>query len=204
VTIQRNSVFQLTLVVMLFAGSLAGCSRSPTVKVYTLSPVAVASQGGMSDLAVVVGPADLPRALNRNQIVTRASDTRINIDEYHVWAAALDSEFLRVLGDNIAAGLGSDRVVSYPAESPFDLDYRVLIDVLQFDGALGDSVVLKARWTIVQQNGEAVAVEMFESTQTISGGSNYDALVAAHSAAIGELSQDVVAELKSLGKPASD
>lgn len=181
---------------------LSACGRSPMVKFYTLSPTPVSATGG-SDLALVVGPAQFPRALNRSQIVTRASDTQYKVDEYHVWSAPLDFDFLRVVSDNIATALNSDRVVTYPAEPAYKVDYRILLDVLQFDGSLGQSVVLRVRWTIMQSAGDAVAVGTFKNTQTIAeGDDSYDALVAAHSAAVGELSRTLVAEINRLGKPA--
>lgn len=199
--IYRN---RATLIVLACTIILTACGRSPAVKFYTLSPIPVTA-GSASELALAVGPAEFPRALNRSQIVTRASDTQYNVDEYHVWSAPLDFDFLRVVGDNLATALKSDRVVIYPVEPPFKVDYRILLDVLQFDGALGQNVKLRVRWTIMQPDGDAVVVGTFENTQIISGDDDsYDALVAAHSAAAGELSKAITAELNRLGKPAAN
>jgi uncharacterized lipoprotein YmbA len=122
------------------------------------------------------------------------------VDEYNVWAAPLEAAFLRVLGDDIAAELGSDHVAVYPVEAPFQVDYKVLLDVLQFDGVLGDSVSLRVRW-VVMQSGAAVTVKTFNNTQAVAeGDKSYDALVAAHSVAIGELIQVITAELLRLNR----
>ena len=183
---------------------LFACGRSPIVRFYTLSPTPVTAEGD-SDLALLVGPATFPRALDRNQIVTRTSETQFKVDEFHVWSAPLEFDFLRVVGDNIATALNSDHVITYPAEAPYKVDYRILLDVSQFDGNLGQHVTLRARWTIMRPAGEAVAVGTFEVKQPIAAGDDsYDALVAAHSAAAGELSRAIVAELNRLGKPAAD
>ena len=60
----------------------------------------------------------------------------------------MEYAFLRVLGDNVASELQSDRVAVYPAEAAFAVDYRITLEVLQFDGVPGDSVTLRARWAI--------------------------------------------------------
>ena len=182
--------------------ALTACSQSPPVKFYALSPSPATTTGHGSELAVAIGPTEFPRALDRNQIVTRGSGAQVSVDEFNVWSAPLGHEFLRILGDNIATGLHSDRIVVYPMEPHFDMDYRVVTDVVQFDGALGQSVVLRVRWMITRPGHGSAAVGSFENTQRIPGGdTSYDALVAAHSAAIGELGKTIIAELEALGKP---
>jgi uncharacterized lipoprotein YmbA len=199
---QHSRTRWAALAVVVLASTLTACGQSPTVRFYTLSSSGTNAAGGGSDLAVAVGPATLPPALDRKQIVTRASDTQIKVDEFNVWGAPLDFEFLRVLGDNIATGLDSDRVVVYPMEAQFPVDYRVLLNVIQFDGALGQSVVLRARWTIAGPGNTPAAMGTFETTQSVRGNDqSYDALVAAHSAAVGELAATLTARLEDLGKP---
>jgi uncharacterized lipoprotein YmbA len=182
---------------------LAACSHSPTVQFYSLQPAPVSVAGEPLDLALSIGPAQFPRALARSQIVTRAGGSKINIDEYHVWSAPLEYEFLRVLGDNIANDIQSDKIAVYPKEAAFTVDYRITLDVLQFDGAPNDSVTLRARWAIAPPTGEAVAVGTFKKSQPAAASSaedSYDALVAAHSALIGDLAAEITARLRGLDK----
>jgi uncharacterized lipoprotein YmbA len=199
---QRTGRFWAVGATIALSIALSACSQSPPVKYYALSPSPSTASGDGSELAVAIGPTEFPRALDRNQIVTRGSGAQITVDEFNVWSAPLDREFLRTLGDNIATGLGSDRIVVYPREPESKMDYRVMTDVVQFDGALGQSVLLRVRWMISRPGHGSAAVGTFESTQPVRGGdTSYDALVAAHSAAIGELSEALIAELKALGKP---
>jgi len=182
---------------------LAACSHSPAVQFYSLQPAPAGSDSAALDLALAIGPVQFPRALARSQIVTRAGGSKVNIDEYHVWSAPLEYEFLRVLGDNIANAIQSDRIAVYPKEAAFAVDYRITLDVLQFDGAPNDSVTLRARWAIAPASGEAVAVGTFNKTQpaaTTSDEDSYDALVAAHSALIGDLAAAITARLRGLSK----
>jgi uncharacterized lipoprotein YmbA len=193
---QKHS-FGILLATVACALLLMSCSHSPSVQFYRLTPTTASSSAAPLDLALMIGPAQFPRALARSQIVTRAGGNRVNVDEYHVWSAPLEYEFLRVLGDNIASDLQSDRIAVYPATPTFQVDYRILMDVLQFDGVPGDSVTLRVRWAIVPPEGEALALGTFEKVQPIDASNDsYDALVAAHSAAIGELGRIITAKLR--------
>ena len=191
----------VTLAAIICTLALTACGHSPTVQFYSLHPSPASSSSAPLDLALAIGPAQFPRALARSQIVTRAGGSRVNVDEYHVWSAPLEYEFLRVLGDNIARDIQSDRIAVYPKEAAFKVDYRVTLDVLQFDGIPGDSVTLRARWAIAPAIGDALAVGTFEQTQPAHAATeadNYDALVTAHSALIGDLGVAITAKLREL------
>jgi uncharacterized lipoprotein YmbA len=185
------------LLCIAIAALLTACGSSPTVKYYTLSPQATASNT-TTKLALKIGPAEFPRALARSQIVTRSSSTQLEVDEYNVWAAPLENQFLRVLGDNLGAELGTHRIVVYPAEAAFPVDYQLLLDVLQFDGVKGDSVTLRVRWSILRPDGSAVDDGLFKKTQTASGNA-YDGLVTAHSKLVAALAETLATQLKKLG-----
>jgi uncharacterized lipoprotein YmbA len=203
VSLHRIHPIGITLAAVACALLLASCSHSPTVQFYTLSPSAATATGAPLDLSLSIGPVQFPRALARSQIVTRAGGNRVTVDEYHVWSAPLEYEFLRVLGDSIANDIQSDRIAVYPNEAAFAVNYRITMDVLQFDGVPNDSVTLRARWAIAPPNGEAVAVGTFKKSQpaaTTSDEKSYDALVAAHNALIGDLAAEITARLRGLDK----
>jgi uncharacterized lipoprotein YmbA len=201
VSTHRIRPIGITLATVVLAMALTACGHSPTVQFYSLHPSAAHSTGAPLDLALAIGPAQFPRALARSQIVTRAGGSRVNVDEYHVWSAPLEYEFLRVLGDNIASDIPSDRIAVYPKEAAFKVDYRVTLDVLQFDGVPGDSVTLRARWAIAPATGDALAVGSFEQTEPAHAAAeadSYDALVSAHSALIGDLASAITAKVREL------
>jgi uncharacterized lipoprotein YmbA len=174
---------------VLLAVLFIGCS-SPKVKFYTLSPTAVNALATDKQLAIAIGPTEFPRELMRKQIVTRSSANQIKVNQTHVWSASLQLDFDRTLADNVGTLLDSERVVPYPAQPRFTIDYRVLLDVRQFDGGLGDAVTLRGNWTAIDGAGDVVTVQNFSINQPTDGGS-YEDLVAAHSAAIGSLSAEI-------------
>ncbi len=175
---------------------LGGCATtSPQVSFYTLKAIADTPENRLPSavrpLAVTLGPAEFPRYLQRSQIVTRRDDTRLTIADYHRWAGSFEEGVLTTLGENLAALLGTRRMVVYPTVASFPIDYRITLDIVQFEGSLGKQVVLKARWTIIDPASRlALSVEQSDITQAVSNGS-YGALVVAHNDALASLSVEI-------------
>jgi len=192
------------LVLALLGLAAAGCARSPSGTHYTLSATeqdaSPLTAGAAPSLAV--GPAQFPRALSRSQIVNRSSPNRIELEEYHRWASSLEFDTLQALSRNLAALLGTERVSTYPSEPRYPLDYRVLLEVLQFDGTPGGSVTLIANWSVVPGGGgDALLVKRTRIEQATEG-SGIEDLVRAHSLAVGELSRQIAGAIAAL--PAAD
>lgn len=175
--------------------TLAGCaSRSPDVRYYNLSPVTVGDPAS-SELAIAVGPAEFPGALDRAQIATRFGPNRIEYDDFHRWANVLRADFVSTVGTNLSRLLGTDRIVVYPDVSSFAIDYRVTFAVQRFDATADGDVTLETRWVLTDAGtGEAVLVRQFA---TIHGAraDDYDARAAAHSEAVAALSREVAAAI---------
>jgi len=81
---------------------LAACSTTPAVKYYTLNSLNEMQQDAPepvsgSNLAIGVGPVGFPKLLDRPQIVTRQSQNRVRVSEFHNWASPLQGDFSRVL-----------------------------------------------------------------------------------------------------------
>ena len=189
------------LLVCATAASLAlGClGTSPTPRFYALQPIEVEAAGA-GDLAIAVGPLHVPRYLQRPQIVSRKGESRVVYKELHRWAGSLESESLRVIGENVGLLLGTQRVVVYPLAGPFPMKYRVRLDVERFDGRRGDAVEMRVRWVVVDAvGGEARAVELSNLRAPLDSKS-IDDLVEAHSKVLEDLSRkiaDRIAELES-------
>ena len=185
------------LLAMLFVSGCATTSRP--VDFYTLSPDAVSGTQGAAancrDVVISIGPVVWPGYIDRPQIITRLSPNRISFDEFHRWAGPLEEDFERVLIDNLSRLLQTDYVIKSPGKLPYKPRYRVQIHIDQFDGQPGDAVILKAAWSVVDQSGgkEPVLQESLISQTT--AGQGYEAMVAAASEAVAELSRQIAADL---------
>jgi uncharacterized lipoprotein YmbA len=175
-----------------------GClGRSPQVRFYAISAVQGTAPDRASDLAIGVGPLSLPRYLDQPQLVTRVHGSRLAYDEQNRWAGGLESNVLRALGDDLSARLGTQRVVVYPAAAPFPLDYRVTLDIFQFDGRPGGELVLRARWIVHDGSGEAGPWSAESEIRHPLPDGDVESLVAAHAVALGELAGEIAARIAS-------
>ena len=181
---------------------LAGCRSATTpLEFYTLSPLSSVSEAdktaGFGDnIAVGVGPLHLPKIIDRPQIVTRIGPNKINVDEFHRWAGSVYEDFLRVVTMNLAALLQSNLVVAYPWEDYFDPDYRVYLEVQQFDGRLGQYAQLDNTWTITGRDAREILFVRKSLIREPAKGEGYDAFVAAKSRLLDTLSRQIVQGLK--------
>ena len=182
--------------------SAAGCGNSPPSDFYVLTPMPQSVPVAARDesLVIGVGPVDIPDYLNRAQIVTRAGPNRLDVDEFNRWGGSLVSNVAGVIAQNLSVLLGTDDVHVIPANEPLVPRYRVIVSVTRLDGALGEDVVLDARWIITGpqlrnqvESGRTVAREA-------SGAGGYEAYVAAQSRAIEKLSRDIAADISALVK----
>ncbi len=173
---------------------VTGCSSSPKVSFYTLTAVAPQSAASPMTAVVLVGPSILPREVQRSQIITRPEPSSIKINETHRWAGSLELIFDRTVAENLERLLPSERVTAYPVKTPSPIDYRVIVDLRQFDGEQGEAVTLRGAYAILSNNSEAVAEESFEITQPTEGG-GFREFVEAHNAAIAQLSAQIAARM---------
>ncbi len=183
---------------------LAACSTTPPVAYYTLNTLPEMQQeipaAVMGDtIAIGVGPVEFPKFLDRPQIVTRKSQNQIEVSEFHRWAGSLPGDFSRVLAKNIAILLPTDRVAVYPWGEQFSPTYRIKLDVEQFDGQLGERVVLDVTWKVTDQEGINELLVRKSFIEEVVPDKNYEALVVAESNALATLSRTIVEEIRRLG-----
>jgi uncharacterized lipoprotein YmbA len=191
----------------LAAGIAAGCFGGGVApQFFTLSPAAGSGSGGGAALAarpelgLAVGPIEFPRYLDRPEMVTRDGSHRLVLWGEHRWGGSLRTDILRVMGDDLGTLLGTARIAVFPVEPRFPIHYRVLLELLEFEGTLGGSVTLRARWTVAGPDGRALAIEEARVEEAAASASWQD-LVAAHSAALGRVTRQIAERIASISTP---
>jgi hypothetical protein len=150
-------------------------------------------------ISIGVEPVEIPQILDRPQIVTRSGPNKLNIDEFNRWASRLDESFAQVLAENISLLLGTDQVAVYPWQSDFKPHYRVTLEIRYFEGQWGKNVLLEAVWSVSGQQGQQTHTQLKSViNEPLSPEPDYEALVAAHSRAIAQLSREIVKEIQNL------
>ena len=181
------------LATTLLVTTMTGCSRSPTVVFYTLTEIP-STTGSSKTVAyeMLVGPVILPDVLDRPQLVTRASDNRVRVLQQQVWAAPLKSEVPRVLAANLNQLLPEAAVTVEPQPATGRPLWRVAVEIQRFDATPGSAVSLEALWSVQGAPGTEPKIGYSVLREPVSG-PGYDALVAAHAAAIEALSREIAA-----------
>jgi uncharacterized lipoprotein YmbA len=180
----------------------SGCSLtggSDPVQYYVLTSQAELGDAASSatEFSVGVGPVSLPDYLHRPQLVTRLSDTELQIDDFSRWAEPIEAGFMRLLRENLSVALGAS-VQEYPWYSTRAPTLAVSVDVVRFELTAAGTAVLICRWEISRAatrerlfTKQSVITEPADSVVSVS--------VAALSRVMDQLSREIVVELRRVG-----
>ncbi|QXP84933.1 PqiC family protein [Methylococcus sp. Mc7] len=179
---------------------LGGCGTSPDTRFYVLSaaqePVRPAVE---REIALGVGPVELPEYLDRPQIVTRTGQNELQLAEFDKWAESLKGSVTQVLAENLAAYLPSRKVVVYPWKRSAQVDYQLVVKVIRFEGAGGESV-LNVRWSVSGGDGKTELLVRESRYAEPAVGTDYRATVAAMSRTLARFSRDVAEAVRGLSR----
>jgi uncharacterized protein len=195
----------LALVVVPLGASLivGGCASQPS-RFYLLSAVpntemASLEMSGQQGPTIGVGPVTLPRYVDRPQIVTRTSPYELKVAEFDRWAEALDTNFTRVLAENLSILLPTARVVMSPWPRAIPIDYQVTVDVTHFLSQIGGDSLLIADWTLFKGEGQDALTSGRSRFSASPGGQDYAAIVAAMSQTVASLSREIATAVRGVG-----
>ena len=180
-----------------------GCASQPS-RFYLLSALAnteTVSPGtsGQQGPTIGVGPVTLPRYVDRPQIVTRTSPYELKLAEFDRWAEALDTNFTRVLAENLSILLPTARVVISPWQRATPIDYQVTVDVTHFLSQVGGDSLLIADWTLLKGEGQDALTSGRSRFSASPGGQDYAAMVAAMSQTVASLSREIATTIRGVG-----
>jgi uncharacterized lipoprotein YmbA len=190
------------LFLLFFTGCLGAKGPSQQTKFYVLNSLYSLEKietpvAKTPNITIGVGPVDLPKYINRPHIVTRAIQNEIQIEEFERWAEPIDSNFFRVLADNLSILLQTDNIVSFPAKRSTKVDYQVAVTVTRFDGVVGKNALLRARWSIYGENGEKKLISKHSVYKQPVNGEELKDLVSAQSLALAHFSYDIAQAIAS-------
>jgi len=180
---------------------LNGCGSSPPTHFYVLSNLprpAHLNPNAAPDIAVGVGPVDLPEYLDKPQIVTRTGQNGLNLAEFDKWGESLKDNTSQVLAENPSILLPSKKVHAYPWKRSDMIEYQVLVNVSRFDHTEGGGTVLNTRWSILSGDGKTELYAKEASYVEHPAGADYSSIVAAMDRALAQFSRDIATTLNGL------
>lgn len=180
-----------------------GCAGSKSARFYTLSPSGAPGElpegiPAGERIAVAIGPVAIPDYLKRPQILSRSGPRELKLAEFERWAGSLEEDISRVLVQDLSALLSRNNVTVLRwgrDATPFPVEYRVGVDVVRFEGAIGESVLLAARWSVHREEDMKVLSARESNVREPVDGQDYDALVGAMSRALATLSREIAAAI---------
>jgi uncharacterized protein len=184
---------QLWILVIFFAIITTGCATSPPARFYALNGIdkednAFSARTGKEEI-IGVGPISIPDYLDRPQIVTLSGKNEVSIAEFDRWSGSYRDEIARVMTENLSVLLPSQRFISSAWGRRIILNRQITVAIIRLDGILGKTVILKANWAILGEDGtKTLLVKRADISEPVRGG-DYASLVAALSRALGTLSR---------------
>jgi uncharacterized lipoprotein YmbA len=170
-----------------------GCSTAPS-KFYSLSSTSAADGTPPTAVAVMVGPVTITASVDQPEFVVQVAANRVQVDEFNRWVAPLGDAIARAVAGDLVVLLGSPEVASNQLAN-FVPDYRVTIDVQKFESVPGSAATLEAVWTVRKSVGGEIRSGRTVAREPVQGQS-YDALAAAHSQALAQMSTDIAVAIR--------
>jgi len=189
------------LAVSACSGSLGGPS-SPT-RYYVLSATSGATPIGQTPAAsgpiVAVIPVDLAEYLSSPGIVTRSGANEIVRANFDNWAGPLADEISRVVGENLASMIPTDRLTVSAGTGGLPIDYSVMIEIATFERDDTNKVTLLARWAIFQGPQRTPVALRTSRIEQAATDSTYNAAVVAMNTVLGKLCEEIAAVIVAPG-----
>lgn len=184
-------------ILLTVATLVGGCaSKTQPSHFYSLGETPPMTRAADSSLTLALGPIDLPRYLDRPQLVTRDGANQLKVDEYHRWGGSLEEEMQRLLAAQLMDAIGTERVYAYPSRIVADTDYRLALVVRSYDGRLGGEVVLDVGWSVFDDRTSALLLARQAQYRTNTLGKGYTEYVAALNDLLGRLGNDLATSLR--------
>lgn len=132
----------------------AGCSLVTPSEFYQLQAPGEAVVSTHQETAVLLGPVKLADYLQREQIMQRQSDGRLNASRNGRWAGNLEDEVGQLLLRQLAMRLGSSHVALYPDRIGVKPGAQIVLSISRLDSGEDEPAVLEAQWRLLDADGE--------------------------------------------------
>ena len=192
---------------LMTACTFIGGTRQPTQN-YVLNSlyseeIETQAVADLNDIGILVGPIRMALYLDRSDIVIRDGQNQIRLAEFSQWAGPLQENFSRVLAENLSVLLATDSVGIFPGTRAMLFDFNVTVNVTRFDGIPGQKADLRARWAILDKDRKKMLFENHSALSQPTKDESMEALIAAESRILSDLSREIAEAVKVLAERAN-
>ena len=198
-----NDVKRIALCAIML--TISACSTTPPARFYTLhiNPADVQKRESAkpeTSLRIGVGPLNLPRYLDRLQIVTRDEQDQLVLAEFDQWAEPLSDAMVREVTQGLSRAFNHHAFYAYPWNAFGAMDYRIVINIMQFDGQLGDHLETDVRWVVIDEKTNKTIVEAQAQWQLTMDAADYASVNRAMNASVTKMVEEIAGRLKQLNE----
>lgn len=189
---------------LLLCAMLAACVASEPSRFYTLTPQPPGQSGAaagavtrQAPLNIALSPVQVPRYLDRPQLVTRSDANTLELAEFDKWSEPLSDMIGRVLAEDLSRRLADARVFLLPVRQAVPIERIVDIQVMRLDADAAGLVTLDARWQAFAEGGRKLMAAEETLVREPAEGPGKAAVVAAMSRALSRLAAEIAEALAS-------
>lgn len=193
----RRALLLLAVVALSGCSGLLGRENEPT-NFFLLTPISEnrAPTAVRDGPFVGVFPVRLPSYLDRSSIVTKTTDNELEVAQFYAWGGPLGQNITSVIGENLSVLIPTDRIVPLPPNLVIPIDYEVAVEIIEFGRNAAGDVQLLARWMLTRNDGRQLMAVRQSGFEARDVPFDYNAIAAAMSRLLAELSRDIAAEIK--------
>ena len=197
----KNLMFAMAkLCVVILTMALCSCTSSPKTTFYTLTTI-VEKENSLSNVdgqrkIIGVGPVEIPKLMDRDQIVTEDGMNQVHLAEFHQWGAPLNDNISRVVAQNLGALRSDDIVYAYPWAAYDLIEIRIVLNFLDIELSPGKRAALDANWAIINERNQKILKYGRSRVDRPLVAASYNEAIRGLSLALGQLSHELAQALQ--------
>lgn len=174
---------------------LGGCASRSDSEFYQLQGSASQSATQHSQQAVLLGPVRLADYLQRESLVQRQSDGRLEMSHKARWAGSLEDETGQLLLRELSMQLDNSHVALYPDRVGLRPQQQLVLTLSRLDSGPEQPAVLEAQWRVLDAEGATCDSGLQQLSQSHQG--DLTSQVQAQSQLLVQLAQQLAERLNS-------
>ncbi len=190
----RYKVITLLFVVSLLSACMGSGATTP-IRYYLVEPVEYPGRSlkAVRPLSIEILDLHIPQYLERFQIASRSSESRLEFSDDNQWGENLRKNLLRSMARNLSRQLSTIDIGTPLNRSSSLPDYRVQIHIEQFEQDIDNKVKLMARWQLTSgEESKSLGVFGAElASEQVIEKDNYDQMILSMRQLYGELSERI-------------
>lgn len=187
---------------------LTGCAASQPTRFFVLNALEHSQKESLKScqndriFTLGINPINMPRYLDRPQLMTKVNDNEFKLSELNVWAEPLKDTLTRVIAQNLNSVPCAD-ILIMPKALWQQINYRLSAEVIRLDGTLGGQALFDVQWSITEEQTRRVLIAKVSKYREPVLSHDYNALVYAYNRVLDSFSQEIAGSLTSIAQGSS-